>query len=110
MAETQAQRVAAQVQLRQTGGKRRMTGEEIENMVNALGNLVQVLFEADPNDKAEIYTQLGLRLTYQPQKHLVEAQLQPNLHMCKRYVSEGGLEPNHYARIAAADLLLGEEA
>jgi site-specific DNA recombinase len=93
MAETQAQRVAAQAQLRQTGGQRRMTGEEIETMVNALGGLVQVLFEAESNDKAEIYAQLGLRLTYRPQEQLVEAQLQPNLHMCERYVSEGGLEP-----------------
>ncbi|MEV7008413.1 zinc ribbon domain-containing protein [Streptosporangium sp. NPDC051022] len=68
MAETQAQRAAAQAQLRQTGARRCMTREEINTVMNALGNLVQVMQEADPVDKAEIYAQIGLRLTYRPQK------------------------------------------
>ncbi|MEU1734578.1 hypothetical protein [Streptosporangium sp. NPDC020145] len=49
----------------------------------------RVLSETDPNDKAEVHAQIGLRLTYQPQKKLVEARVQPGLHMCERYVSEG---------------------
>ncbi|MFD0884120.1 recombinase family protein, partial [Streptosporangium algeriense] len=93
MAETQAQRAAAQAQLRQTGARRRMTREEINTVMNALGDLVQVMQEADPVDKAEIYAQIGLRLTYRPQKRLVEAQIVPSPHVCKRFVSEGGLEP-----------------
>ncbi len=63
-------------------------------MVTALGDLVVMLHDADPrNDKAEVYARIGLRLTYFPQKHLVEAQVQPGLHMCDWLVSEGGLEP-----------------
>ncbi|MEU4720480.1 hypothetical protein AB0G06_12670 [Nonomuraea dietziae] len=59
MAETQAQRVAAQARLRQSEGRRRMTREEIDAMVNALGDLVGVVRVADPNDKAEVHTQIG---------------------------------------------------
>lgn len=93
IAETQTQRVAAQAQLRQASGRRRMSKEEIDAVVTALGDLVKVLQEADPVDKADIYPQIGLRLTYRPQKQLVEAQVIPGLHMCKSFVSEGGLEP-----------------
>ena len=35
-------------------------------MVSALSDLLTLLRAADPADKAEIFTQLGLRLTYQP--------------------------------------------
>jgi site-specific DNA recombinase len=40
-------------------------------MVNALADLRAVLRDADPADKAEIYSQLGLRLTYQPAERTV---------------------------------------
>ncbi|GAA2302159.1 hypothetical protein GCM10010149_59370 [Nonomuraea roseoviolacea subsp. roseoviolacea] len=96
MSETQAQRTAAQAQLRQASGRRRMTREEIRAVITALGDLVRVIQEADPLDKAELYAQIGLRLTYRPQKRLVEAQVAPDLHVCKRFVSEGGLEPFAY--------------
>jgi hypothetical protein len=42
---------------------------------------VQVIRDADRTDKAELYTQLGLTLTYRPQKRLVEATVTPSLHM-----------------------------
>lgn len=42
-------------------------------MVDALGDIVATLIEADPTDKAEVYRQLGLRLTYQPKTGIVEA-------------------------------------
>jgi site-specific DNA recombinase len=70
-----------------------MAREEIDAMVTAIEDHVQVLAQADPNDKAQVYAEIGLRLTYYPEKQLVEAQLQLDLHMCERCVSEGGLEP-----------------
>jgi hypothetical protein len=36
-----------------------------------------VLRHADPNDKSEIFRQLGLKLTYHPGRRLVEAKIQP---------------------------------
>jgi site-specific DNA recombinase len=54
-----------------------MSEAEIKAIVNRLGDLVRVLAEAAPNDKSEIFCQLGLRLTYHPGRRLVEAQVMP---------------------------------
>jgi hypothetical protein len=45
---------------------RRMTTDEITNLVTALGDLMQVLEDADLADKAQVYSRLGLTLTYHP--------------------------------------------
>jgi site-specific DNA recombinase len=44
-----------------------MSRDKIARMVAALGDLVAVLRQADPADKAEVYRQLGIRLTYYPE-------------------------------------------
>ena len=75
--ETQARRAAAQARLRQSAGQRRMTREEITSLVTALGDIMLVLKEADPADKAEIYSRLGLTLTYHPQDKRVVAEARP---------------------------------
>jgi len=72
-----------------------MTPDDIAAIVAALGDLARVVHDAEPADKAEIYTQLGLTLTYQPERRLVEATIKPGLNMCKGFVSEGGLEPGN---------------
>ena len=56
-----------------------MTRDELAALVAALGDLVQVIRDADPADKADLYAQLGLILTYRPQKRLVEASVTPSL-------------------------------
>jgi hypothetical protein len=43
---------------------RRMTEQEISSIVDKLADVARVLGNADPNDKSEIFCQLGLRLTY----------------------------------------------
>jgi hypothetical protein len=57
--------------------RRRMSEAEIEAIVDRLANLARALADADPNDKSEIFRQLGLRLTYHPASGLVEAQVMP---------------------------------
>ena len=66
MSESQAKRALAEARLRkQSGtGRRRMTRDEVTSLVKALGDVMRVLKDADPADKAEIYGQLGLTLTY----------------------------------------------
>ena len=54
-----------------------MTREEITSSVTALGDLIQVLRDADPADKAEVYSQLGLTLTYHPEDKRVIAEARP---------------------------------
>jgi hypothetical protein len=94
IAETQAQKVAARTEIRSATRQCRMTRDEIAAIVAALGDLVRVIHDADPADKADLYAQLGLTLTYRPQKRLVEASVTPSLHMCKGFVSEGDLNPH----------------
>ena len=94
--EVQAQRVTAQAQLATIGTQpsaaRRMTRDEIRNLVDALGGLLRVLRDADPGDKLEVYRQLGLRLTYHHDSHTVLAETRPPpSSMCAVFVSEGDL-------------------
>jgi site-specific DNA recombinase len=73
--QTQAERAHAEADLRtlQTPGRCRMSQTEIANLVQALGDIVTVLHDADPADKAEVYRQLGLRLTYHTETQTVRA-------------------------------------
>jgi site-specific DNA recombinase len=95
-AEVQAQRAQALARSRHATGRRRMTTDEIQTLVEALGNIQTVLADADPQDKAEVYRQLGMQLTYEPGKQLVRAEVTLNPHswgygQCPRR----GLRTNH---------------
>jgi 4-hydroxyphenylpyruvate dioxygenase-like putative hemolysin len=93
MKETQAKRAAAEARLKRPTGRRRMTRDEITSLVTALGDMVQVLGDADPAYKAEVYSRLGLTLTYHPNEKRVEARSPTHVDHVRRSVSEGGLEP-----------------
>jgi hypothetical protein len=73
--QTRAERIRAQAQLDQNNdqpiGTRRMSRDEVPDLVHALGDIVVALAEADPAEKAEVYRQLGLRLTYHPDTQTV---------------------------------------
>ena len=77
MAEVQAQRIVAEAQLRPSSGRQRMSAEEITRVVGSLRDLMSVLANAGPADKAQIYSQLGLALTYYPGSHMVRAESRP---------------------------------
>jgi hypothetical protein len=70
-----------------------MTRDDLAAIAAALGDLVRVIREADPADKAAIYTQLGPTLTYQPGRRVVEAAIKPSLNVRKGSVPEGAFEP-----------------
>ncbi len=93
IAETQVKKVAAQAETRTATGRRRMSREEMEAVVTALGDLARLIQDADPQDKADIYAKLRLTLTYQPEEKEVQAIVKLGLNMPKGFVSEGGLEP-----------------
>ncbi|HWG02385.1 MAG TPA: hypothetical protein VG164_11160, partial [Trebonia sp.] len=44
-------------------------------VVEELADIARVLSDADANDKAEIFRQLGLKLTYHPGRRIVEAEI-----------------------------------
>jgi len=54
-----------------------MTAEGIDTLVRGLGSILNVLRDADPLDKAEIYRKVGLRLTYQPGENKMIAEARP---------------------------------
>jgi hypothetical protein len=85
MIETRARRAVAEARIRKPGGRRRLTRDEITSPVTALGDVMRVLRDADPADKAEVYSRLGLTLTYHPGGKRVIAEGRPNLGV---YVSE----------------------
>jgi site-specific DNA recombinase len=78
MKETQARRALAAARLKKPARRRRMTDEEIMNLVTELGGIMEALKDADPADKAEIYRRIGLTLTYHPQEKRVAAEARPN--------------------------------
>jgi site-specific DNA recombinase len=78
IAETEAEKARYLAARRPSSPRRRrMSGAEIKAIVDRLADLARVLAHADPNDKSEIFRQLGLRLTYHPGREIVEAQVQP---------------------------------
>ncbi|MBO2451619.1 recombinase family protein [Actinomadura barringtoniae] len=82
IAETNSERTAAEAELREaeSGQQQTMTEEEIEQFIIRLGGLVCILTNAKPQDQQNVYQQLGVRLTYQPDKQeiRVEANLDPD--------------------------------
>jgi hypothetical protein len=76
--QTQADKSLAEARIRQRGTDlKRLSREQMEYIVTTLTDLTQVIHDADPRDKAEIYRQLGLRLTYQPEKAAVLVEARP---------------------------------
>jgi site-specific DNA recombinase len=99
--EVQQQRTVAQARLTNLtsrhGANQRMSRDDIHAMVSTLGGLLNALRHADPADKAEIYRELGVRLTYDHTEHTVLAETRPTSSVCVVSVSEGGLD--HYAHV-----------
>jgi site-specific DNA recombinase len=95
-AEVNTTRTAAQAQLRTaTGGKpTRMNPDEIKALVAALGSILDILRDADPADKAKIYSEVGLRLSYQPGQNKVIAEAKPPAIMYEGTCPRGDLNPH----------------
>src|SRR5690606_13165942 len=75
IAEVEADRRRIQAKLDQpTNAARRMSRDEIAALVGQLGEIIDVLREADLADRAQVYQQLGLRLTYHPDQRKVRVQ------------------------------------
>jgi hypothetical protein len=66
-----------------------MTKSQTRALVEALHDIVDVLADADPEDKAEVYAELGISLTYYTDGRVAVEAL-PRGAKC---VSEGGLVP-----------------
>ncbi|GAA1870308.1 hypothetical protein GCM10009687_42630 [Asanoa iriomotensis] len=65
--ETSAIKTSAQARLAATyAPPQRMNEDQLDAIADAFRNLLGLLRGADPRDKAELYSRIGLRMTYQP--------------------------------------------
>jgi site-specific DNA recombinase len=58
--------------------QQRLSRDQISTLVRQVGELTTALSQADPADRAEVYRQLGLRLTYDLDNQKVRVQAQPD--------------------------------
>jgi hypothetical protein len=78
-----------------------MTRDEITSLVQSIGDIMQAIKDADPADKAEIYSQLGLTLTYHPNEKRVVAEARPaSITQWGENAAPGTGEPGHAPAIA----------
>jgi hypothetical protein len=80
IAETQAERRLAEQRATATPAKITKTGDrlsedEIVAIVEELGDMVTALRDAEPEHKLDVYRNLGLRLTYDPEARTVLADI-----------------------------------
>ncbi len=66
IAEVQRERKELERQLGRHVPGGELAADEVKALVNALKDIVSVLAQAEPADKAELYDQLGVRLRYDP--------------------------------------------
>ena len=67
MAQVHRERANLQAQLGHTIPGGTLTSSQVRALVDALRDIVTVLAEANPEDKAELYGELGVNLTYHPE-------------------------------------------
>lgn len=66
IAEVKRERRQIEAQLGRSIPGEKLTKEQIRALIRELRNVVRVLADADPADKAELYAEMGVSLTYHP--------------------------------------------
>lgn len=89
MREVQGEQLAAERELgRATDTSNELTLDQVRALVAGVRDAVSMLSTADPKLKAQVYAELGIGVTYQPNEG--RALVSARVGQC---VSEGGLEP-----------------
>jgi len=68
----------------------RLTHDTIRTLVDQLGDIVDTLKHAEPDTKARLYRQLGLRLDYSSETRTVHARIEPDVHRNQLVCVRGG--------------------
>jgi hypothetical protein len=77
MREVQGERLRAEHELGQTVPGDQLTKEQIRSFVLSLKDIASLLRAADPRLKAEVYAELGVRVTYDPHSRIVSVSAGP---------------------------------
>ncbi|MFV2104920.1 hypothetical protein ACFHWY_28550, partial [Micromonospora sp. LOL_024] len=97
IAETQAERLRAEQHQQATTTARasdkanHFTEEKIIAIIEELGDLVTALRDAEPEHKLEVYRNLGLHLTYNPETQTVRASVDLAAHRWDSVCVRGGI-------------------
>jgi len=101
IAEVEAEREAAERVLGASIPKSPLTAAQIKAVILSLKDHVRILAEADPETKATLYQELGLSMTYHPERKVVAVEMDisgspsgsTGDSRVRKSVSERGLEP-----------------
>ena len=110
IAETEAEKARYQLAARPAPARTRMSEAEIKAVVDKLADIALVLRDADPDDKAEIFRQLGPKLTYHPGRQLVEAQVEVPRHWQMESVRDLNPERRAFSPILRLSTQVGEKS
>ena len=75
--DAKRERAQAEQALRDAPRSAGISRQELTELLTRAGGLARLAIEAAPEDKADLYQQLGLTMTYYPQRHEVEARVIP---------------------------------
>jgi len=76
IAEVEGEREAAERELGATIPKRSLTASQIKAVILTLKDHVRVLAEADPETKAALYQELGIKMTYHSDRKVVAVEME----------------------------------
>jgi site-specific DNA recombinase len=94
MTETQARRAEAETRLRPGTQRQVMTADHIATRVAEIGDIPAALASARPDEKAQLYSQLGLTMIYHPNASAVRVTARPLLNMYVKGCPRGDLNTN----------------
>lgn len=77
--DAQAERAAAQAELDRVPATTKIDKAEVHTMIESLGDINAVLKDADPDKLNQLYSSLGVDLTYKPNARVVEATISPRV-------------------------------
>ncbi|HEU4426371.1 MAG TPA: hypothetical protein VFR67_27850, partial [Pilimelia sp.] len=98
IADTQAERQRAETRQQTAAAAKasddlgRLTEDEIIAMLDELGDMITALRDAEPEHKLEVYRNLGLHLTYNPDTRTVRAEIDLAAHRWDSVRVRGGHE------------------
>ena len=90
ISEAKAQRLTAEAELCQASTRARLNRQQMTDLITEVGQVATALRAAEPGNAADAYKKLGLRLTYQPDRHVIRTAASPQQgNLGKWSVSEG---------------------
>ncbi|WP_157431011.1 hypothetical protein [Actinomadura macra] len=92
--ETEQERARLEGELRLIPADQAVSTDGLAELLRQTGKLAHAVVSADPGEKAELYAQLGLKMTYYPQKQLVEAKIVPASTCANGWCPRGDLNPH----------------